>query len=234
MSCRTCRKASRSWTRPCPSRPAHTTVRPCPHKKHANQSLLGGARSSVLFLCFFLPLFFVFFIFLGAGLGKGARGCLVVRGHSLVVVRRTHELEAEQLWRWSLLLWLGAFLEGAGWGWVRVKCKECVWCRTSTRCISMSGGGPLTNHLIQRNGGRLVRLVFFLPFLAFKSFWMFVQANYGTIVGSGASKTLRWRRRLACALCVCVWVVWAFSCWWFRYSPGDPGYDFGLRSHKAG
>ena len=48
-------------------------------------------------LCFFLPLFF--FIFLGAGLGKGARGCLVVRGHRLVAVRRTHELEAEQLWR---------------------------------------------------------------------------------------------------------------------------------------
>ena len=43
MSCRTRLKACRSWTRPCQSRPAHTVVRPCAHKKHANQSLLPGS-----------------------------------------------------------------------------------------------------------------------------------------------------------------------------------------------
>ena len=62
----------------------------------------GGYGEEVRVLLFFFFVFFfafVFFIFLGAGLGKGARGCLVVRGHRLVAVRRTHELEAEQLWR---------------------------------------------------------------------------------------------------------------------------------------
>ena len=43
MSCRTRRKASRSWTRPCPSRPAYTMVSLAHTKKHANQSLLPGS-----------------------------------------------------------------------------------------------------------------------------------------------------------------------------------------------